>query len=189
VLTQSLPIACPKPCNSTPFSALAMSLYLVFRGPWPDLAYGISEVWALDLKFWFQGDLWSFIIITVKRSDSSDVKRWVQSVSILDAYCSVFFPLPLQPAGQHLHSAPKRTNDVSWEPLETSSCLAGSVLFRVSLCESLSPTVPRDFKLLDLVCLMLVGCYPKELAKFLIHNHWNSFEMEKKLKKINRPKQ
>jgi hypothetical protein len=47
-------MACPKPCNKSPFSAFTMPLYLVFRGRWPDLAYGISGVWALGPKLIFQ---------------------------------------------------------------------------------------------------------------------------------------
>jgi hypothetical protein len=43
-------MACPKPCNKCPFSAFTKPLYLVFRGRWPNLAYGISGVWALGPK-------------------------------------------------------------------------------------------------------------------------------------------
>jgi hypothetical protein len=46
VFTLSLPTVCPEPCNKPPFLAITMPLYLVFKGGWPDLAYGISEVRA-----------------------------------------------------------------------------------------------------------------------------------------------
>jgi hypothetical protein len=54
VLTLPLPMAYPEPCNKSPFSAFTMTLCLAFRGEWPDLAFGISGVWALDPKLWFQ---------------------------------------------------------------------------------------------------------------------------------------
>jgi hypothetical protein len=54
VLSLPRPMACPKPCNKSPFSAVTMPLYLGFMGRWPDLAYGISGVWAFGPKFWFQ---------------------------------------------------------------------------------------------------------------------------------------
>jgi hypothetical protein len=37
-------------CNKPSFSALTMPLFLAFRGRWPDLAYGISGIWALGPK-------------------------------------------------------------------------------------------------------------------------------------------
>jgi hypothetical protein len=46
--------ACPESCNKPPFSAFTMPLYLAFRSRWPDLAYGISGVWALGPKLQFQ---------------------------------------------------------------------------------------------------------------------------------------
>jgi hypothetical protein len=49
-----LPMACFKPCNTPPFFAFTMPLYLAFKGRLLDLAYGISRVWALAPKFQFQ---------------------------------------------------------------------------------------------------------------------------------------
>jgi hypothetical protein len=54
VLFLPLPIACPKPCNKPPFSALTVPLYLTFRGRWLDLAYGIAGDWVLGPKLPFQ---------------------------------------------------------------------------------------------------------------------------------------
>jgi hypothetical protein len=45
---------CPQPCNKPPFFAFTMPLYLIFRDGWPDLASGISAVWALGPKLQFQ---------------------------------------------------------------------------------------------------------------------------------------
>jgi hypothetical protein len=46
--------ACSELWNKLPFSAFTKPLYLVFRGRWPDLAYGISGVWTFGPKLWFQ---------------------------------------------------------------------------------------------------------------------------------------
>jgi hypothetical protein len=50
----ALPTACPELCNTSPFSAFTMPLYLVFRGRLPELPYGISGVWVLGPKLQFQ---------------------------------------------------------------------------------------------------------------------------------------
>jgi hypothetical protein len=49
-------MACPEPGNKSPFSAFTMVLYLGFKDGWPDLAYGISVVWALDPNLQSKGD-------------------------------------------------------------------------------------------------------------------------------------
>jgi hypothetical protein len=49
-------MACSELCNKPPFSAFTMLLYLVFRGRWPDLADGISGVWALGPKLLFHNE-------------------------------------------------------------------------------------------------------------------------------------
>jgi hypothetical protein len=56
VLTLPLPTVCLEPCKKSPFSSFAMPLHLAFRGRWPDLAYGLSRVWALGPKLQFQWD-------------------------------------------------------------------------------------------------------------------------------------
>jgi hypothetical protein len=48
-----LTIACPELCSKPPSSVFTMSLYLVFRGRWLDLAYEISGVCALGPKLQF----------------------------------------------------------------------------------------------------------------------------------------
>jgi hypothetical protein len=46
---------CPEPYHKPPFSAaFTRPLDWGFRDEWPDLAYGISGVWALGPKLWFQ---------------------------------------------------------------------------------------------------------------------------------------
>jgi hypothetical protein len=52
VLTLPLPMACPAPCNESPFSAFTMTLYLVFRGGWPDLVYNLRSL-GLGTKLGF----------------------------------------------------------------------------------------------------------------------------------------
>jgi hypothetical protein len=53
VLTLSPPTSCPEPCNKKP----SFSAHLTFRGWWSDLVvYGISGVWVLGPKIWFQFD-------------------------------------------------------------------------------------------------------------------------------------
>jgi hypothetical protein len=53
LLTLPLSTASPELCDKPSFSAFTMPLYLVFRGGWLDLAYGISGVWALGPKLLF----------------------------------------------------------------------------------------------------------------------------------------
>jgi hypothetical protein len=48
------PTLCPESRNKPPFSAFTRPLYSVFRGGWSDLAWGLSGVWVLGPKLWFQ---------------------------------------------------------------------------------------------------------------------------------------
>jgi hypothetical protein len=55
-------MACPELYNKPPFSIFTMPLYLAFRGRWPDLAYGISAVWAFGPKLQFHDYLANSVI-------------------------------------------------------------------------------------------------------------------------------
>jgi hypothetical protein len=77
----ALHTVCPGPWNKLPFSAFTMPLYLSFRGGWPNLAHGISGVWALGQKLRFQ-------LLLPKQKD----KEW--SLSHQSDFCGFMQPSP-----------------------------------------------------------------------------------------------
>jgi hypothetical protein len=80
VLILPLPMACLDPCNKSPFSTFTILLYLALSDGWPGLAYGLSGVWTLGPKLWFQ-----------KQTEASVLRKFIELIFLSSALAFFLF--------------------------------------------------------------------------------------------------